>query len=112
MCDRCIGSNINLDLLHAVRRRHHDLTLWSRSFVDAQEMTSVSPVKSPSVRIMATGVAAGVLRTRTIWGKLSPISTVGGLMFLAHARQSLETRQPALLLAFSLLRAGREREAL
>lgn len=34
-------------------------------------------------------------------------------MFLAHARvQSLETRQPALLLAFSLLRAGREREAL
>lgn len=63
---------------------------------------------------MATGVAAGVLRTRTIWDKLSPISTVGGLMFLAHARvQSLETRQPALLLAFiSLLRAGREREAL
>lgn len=113
MCDRCIGSNINLDLLHAVRRRHHDLTLWSRSFVDAQEMTSVSPVKSPSVRIMATGVAAGVLRTRTIWDKLSPISTVGGLMFLAHARvQSLETRQPALLLAFSLLRTGREREAL
>ena len=68
MCDRCIGSNINLDLLHAVRRRHHDLTLWSRSFVDAQEMTSVSPVKSPSVKIMATGVA--VLRTRT-WDTLS-----------------------------------------
>lgn len=55
MCDRCIGSNINLDLLHAVRRRHRDLTLWSRSFVDAQEMTSVSPVKSPSVRIMGHG---------------------------------------------------------
>jgi hypothetical protein len=60
---------------------------------------------------MATGVA--LLRIRTIWDKLSPISTVGGLMFLAHACvQSLETRQPALLLAFSHLRAGREREAL
>jgi hypothetical protein len=74
-----------------------------------------------SLRPSHAAIVVARSHSRTIWAKLSPISTtdgyqqkpVGGLMVLAHPHaQKLRTRQPAFFLIFSLSGLGRERDAL